>query len=405
MHTATIDTLMQEGGGILRLAPAWVPRSFCRPGRRLKLHPDDYYAYGLTRGAIDERWLASTTHAENGPGTPDDEGLSYIVSADGKRRALLRDAVSHLKGQLIGEALYAKYGAWPVYSKFFDNLGPLPHHIHHDDTRAALVGQKGKPEMYFFPAQMNNHGGEFPFTFFGLNPGTTREQVREALLNFPKGDNRILDLSRAYRLAVDTGWDVPPGTLHAPGSLCTYEPQFSSDVFAMYQSVLYFDHPVPEELLWKDTPKERVGDVECLLDVIDWDTNLDPDFYQHRFMRPIPAEPPEQMQAKGYIDEWICYKCGAVSAKRLTILPGQSATITDPAAYGLCMLEGHGTLNGFSLESPTMIRFGQLTNDEYFVSETAAKEGVTIVNPSDVDPIVMLKHFAEHPDLANLSLR
>ena len=400
MDSSTIKALMQEGQGVLRLAPAWVPRSFCRPGRRLRLHPDDYYAYGLTRGAIDERWLASTTHAENGPDTPEDEGLSAIVSADGTRRALLRDAVALLKGELIGDALYAKYGGWPVYAKFFDNLGPLPHHIHHDDAHAALVGQKGKPEMYFFPSQMNNHGGEFPFTFFGLNPGVTREQVRQALEGFSKGDNHLLDLSRAYRLTVDTGWDVPPGTLHAPGSLCTYEPQFASDVFAMYQSVLYFDHAVSEALLWKDTPKDRLGDIEYLLEVIDWDMNLDPDFAQNRFMSPLPAGQTEEMRRKGYVDEWICYKCSAVSAKRLTVLPGQSVTVTDRAAYGLCMLQGHGTLNGRPLEAPTMIRFGQLTSDEYFVTESAAKAGVTIVNPSATDPIVMLKHFAENPELA-----
>ncbi len=48
----------------------------------------------------------------------------------------------------------------------------------------------------------------------------------------------------------------------------------------------------------------------------------------------------------------------------------------------------------------TMIRFGQLTNDEYFVSEQAAIEGITIVNRSDTDSIVMLKHFGpENPDM------
>jgi hypothetical protein len=49
-------------------------------------------------------------------------------------------------------------------------------------------------------------------------------------MNFAKGDNGITNLSRAYKLALDTGFDVPPGILHAPGSLCTYEPQFASDV-------------------------------------------------------------------------------------------------------------------------------------------------------------------------------
>jgi len=48
----------------------------------------------------------------------------------------------------------------------------------------------------------------------------------------------------------------------------------------------------------------------------------------------------------------------------------------------------------------TLIRYGQLTNDEFFVSEAAAREGVVITNPSTCDPIVMLKHFGPgNPDL------
>lgn len=174
--------LLQEGNGVLRLAPAWVPRSFCRPGRRLKLHPDDYYALGLERGGIDERWFASTTHAENGPETPADEGLSYVVSADGSKKMLLKDMVELLQDQIIGTHLWNKYGRWPAYSKFFDNQGPLPHHIHHRNEHAALTGQLGKPEMYFFPAQMNNYRAERAETYFGLNPGTTKEDLKKSTL-------------------------------------------------------------------------------------------------------------------------------------------------------------------------------------------------------------------------------
>src|SRR5512142_2715582 len=95
---------LDAGGGILRLAPNWVPRSFCVPGRRIKLHPHDYYALGIERGGIDERWFASTTPADNGPKTAPDEGLSRIVFDEGGRvsQVLLRDAVDELKGALIG---------------------------------------------------------------------------------------------------------------------------------------------------------------------------------------------------------------------------------------------------------------------------------------------------------------
>ena len=57
------------------------------------------------------------------------------------------------------------------------------------------------------------------------------------------------------------------------------------------------------------------------------------------------------------------------------------------------MLQGHGTLGSWPIETPTIIRFGQLTHDEFFVSSAAAQSGVKITNPSMTDPIVMLKHF------------
>jgi hypothetical protein len=384
---------LQEGQGIFRLAPTWVSRAFCRPGKRIKLHPDDTYARGMEKGGIDERWFSSTTWAENGPDTPEDEGLSYIVSEDGQERMLLRDAVAQLGALVVGEALWEKYHAWPMFSKFFDNQGPLPHHIHHRNEHAARVGAKGKPEMYFFPAQCNNHGGEFPFTFFGLKPETTKEQVKECLTNFAKGDNGLLDLSQAYKITLDTGWDVPPGVLHAPASLCTYEPQFASDVYAMYQSVLYGGHCVSEDLLWKNCPEEEKGNVDYLIDVIDWETNTDKDFAANRLMKPLV-----NWENEAGKEEWICYKCPLVSAKRLTVYPGQTVTVTDEAAYGMILIQGHGTMGTWAIETPTLIRYGELTNDEFFVTEKAALSGVRITNASKTEPLVMLKHFAENPE-------
>jgi hypothetical protein len=398
---AIAERALEQGKGILRLTPTWVPRVFCVPGRRIKLHPNDYYALGMNRGGIDERWFSSTTPADNGPLTSLNEGLSHVVFQDGgnTETILLRDAVDELQDHLIGD-LWARCRGWPMYSKFFDNQGALPFHIHHDDEHAALVQAKGKPEAYYFPPQLNNHGGDFPYTFFGLQPGVTREQVLDCLRAFPEGDNRITDLSAAYRLTPGTGWNVPPGVLHAPGSLCTYEPQKASDVFAMYESLVH-NQVVPEELLWKDTPKDKIGNYEHLLEVIDWDQNVDPKFKEKHFMEPIPVDPLEAMRDAGYEERWICYLSEDFSAKELTILPGATATIRDAGAYGLYVIQGHGALGAWEVETPALIRFGQLTHDEYFVSAAAAKAGVTVTNSSQSDPLVMLKHFGpcDHPQM------
>ncbi|MCA9082338.1 MAG: hypothetical protein KDA58_17390, partial [Planctomycetaceae bacterium] len=209
-------------------------------------------ALGMHRGGIDERWFGSTTEAAN-DNRNWDEGLSYVVA--GGEKFLLRDAVAELKGEIIGDAIWDKYGKWPVYSKFFDNMGPIPHHMHQNAEQAAKVGQEGKPESYYFPPQMNAIGNNFPYTFMGFEPGTTKEQVKECLDNWNKGENGILDLSKAYRLKPGTGWLIPPCVLHAPGSLVTYEPQWGSDVFAMYQNLVE-GREVPRALLTKDFPEE-----------------------------------------------------------------------------------------------------------------------------------------------------
>lgn len=388
------EAALAAGGGLLRLAPCWVPRSFLQPGKRLKLHPADLYAFGLDRGGIDERWFASTTPAANENRTPD-EGLSYVVN--GTERFTLKDAVSELGEELIGKAMWTRYGKWPVYSKFFDNMGPIPHHLHQSAEQAALVGQEGKPESYYFPPQHNALTNNFPYTFFGLNPGTTRAQVRKCLEDWNTGDNGILDLSAAYRLKPGTGWLVSPCILHAPGSLCTYEPQWGSDVFGMYQSLVE-GREVPWSLLVKDMPPDRHQDLDFIVDQIDWEANVDPVFKENHYLEPIPVA---DTGHDGYVDRWIVY--GRINgeqyftAKELTLDPGAKCTIQDRGAYGLIVVQGEGQMNSLRLDCPTVIRFGQLTEDEVFCTESAARAGVTFENTSATEPLVTLRYFG--PDV------
>lgn len=389
-----VEGALAETGGLLRLAPCWVPRSFLQPGKRLKLHPDDLYAFGLDRGGIDERWFASTTPAANDNRTPD-EGLSYVVHAG--QRFTLQQAVADCGALLVGKRLWDQYKRWPVYSKFFDNMGPIPHHMHQSAAQAKLVGQEGKPESYYFPPQHNNVGNNFPYTFFGLEPGTTKAQVRKCLEDWNKGDNGILDLSKAYRLKPGTGWLVGPCILHAPGSLCTYEPQWGSDVFGMYQSLVEGRY-VPWDLLVKDMPKDRHRDLDFIVEQLDWDSNVDPSFKDNHYLEPVTAD---GAQKDGWVDRWIVYgKIGGkeyFSAKELTVEPRGKCTIKDNGAYGLITVQGKGRMNKMALDCPKLIRFHEMTEDEVFCTEDAAKAGVTFENTSDVEPLVVLRYFG--PDV------
>ena len=253
---------------------------------------------------------------------------------------------------------------------------------------------QGKPESYYFPPQYNNCDNHFPYTFMGLEPGTTRDDVRRCLENWQRGDNQILNLSRAYRLQRGTGWLIPPGVLHAPGSLCTYEPQWGSDVFAMFQNIVEGRY-VPRDLLVKDIPTEHHDDLDFIVDQLDWEKNVDPHFRDNNFLPPLPAD-----SGDGWTDRWIVY--GRVngdqlfSARELTVMPGQRCRIEDPGASGWITVQGAGRIGPLELQTPTLIRFGELTSDEVFISHEAARAGIEVENTGS-EPLVGLRYFG--PDV------
>lgn len=384
-----LDNAMNAGEGILHMLPCWVPRSFAVPGRRLRLAEDDLYALGAHRGGLDERWLSSTTSPANGPDMPEDEGLSYVLAPDGAR-FLLRDAVAEAGAAIIGSEIYDAHGRWPTLGKMFDNQGPLPFHLHPDAEHAALVGEVHKPEAYYFPPQYNPRLNDFPYTFFGLEPGTTKEDIRRCLERWNKGDNGIMDYSKAYIFPIGTGWFTPPGILHAPGSLVTYEIQWGTDTFAMFQSIVQ-GKVVPFEMLVKDVPEDKKNDLDFVMGLIDWEANVNPNLRDTHF---LPGE--VDVEGDGYVDKWIIYGHSrgedVFSAKELTVQPGVTATITDPGACGVLAVQGRGKLGVHHVETPTYMRFGQETHDEFFITYETATGGYTVEN-NGVEPLVLLRHF------------
>lgn len=390
-----IEKVFEEGGGIFRLNPTFVPRRFGKAGHRLKLHPDDYYALGIERGSIKERWFSSTIPANNGPLAAPDEGMSYVaVSYETDEKFTLKEAIDTMGEKIVGKELMEKYGGWPMYSKFFDFENPLFHHVHLTFEDAARVGKLGKPECYYFPKQLNNYQGECNATYFGFDPDTDPEEVKRRLRNYNNDDTRITELSRAYRVQLGTGWYTPAGVIHAPASYLTYEPQWNSDVNSVEENVVSGEI-YSRDMLVEECPDDKKDDIDYIFSLLDWEKNTDPHYKKTYFRPPVTASETER-----YVEKWVTYANDYVAAKELTIYPGQTVTIQDGAAYGCIFIQGHGKMGVYDAEAVTLLRFGQQSSDEFFVSEGTAKEGVVITNESKVEPLVLLKHFGpNHPDV------
>ena len=392
MSGEQIKKILSKGKGVLQLTPTWVPRGFNEPGRRLRLHPDDYFAFGMDRGGICERWLGSVTVALNGPKTGATEGMSYVL-ADAKTRetVLFADVVQALGEDLIGNSLQETYGTWPTFAKIYDYDKPLFHHLHLTEERANKIGRHGKPEAYYFPIQYNSYLGKFPLTYFGFDPSTTKEEVLECIRNYGKKDTRITELSRAYRVQRGTGWYTPAGVIHAPASVVTYEPQWNSDVNTIMENVT-MGEVNPGNLLTDCQPAEEKGDVEALFAQIDWEESTRSDYKQKYFRAPKPL--PETQ--KGLSEKWVAYANEWIAAKEVTVAPGAKIKLADQACYCALVVQGHGTFGVFECEAPGVLRFGEISGDEFFVSEDAAKKGIVVENTSNYEPLIILQNFANN---------
>ena len=399
MSKSKIQAYFEENGKILNLLPNFVPRQFCKAGHRLRLHPDDYFACGVIRGEIKERWFSSVIAANNGPLAPADEAMSYVnTKGDGTKEITLKEFVDTLKADLIGPDLYKKYGTWPMYSKFYDYEAALFHHLHLDFEAAARVGKLGKPEAYYYPPQYNPVCGRFPHTYFGFDPDVKPEEVKERLAHFEEADTRITELSRAFRIELGTGWYTAPGVIHAPGSFLTYEPQWNSDVNSVFENNT--DGEVYSmDILNENCPEDKKRDLDYIMSLLDWKKNVDPHYRKHYFRPPLIIEDNPQ-----YTEKWVVYGNDYIAAKELTVHPGQTAVIKDPTPYGCILTQGYGKLGKFDCATATMLRFGQASQDEFFVSYDAATKGVKITNYSHTEPLVMLKHFPNNPSVPTVDM-
>jgi hypothetical protein len=165
----------------------------------------------------------------------------------------------------------------------------------------------------------------------------------------------------------------------------------------MFQSMVD-GRAVKHDLLTQDVPPEKHGDLDFIADMVDWIRNTNPEFKSKHYIEPIVAAGSEE---EGYIDRWVVYGTVAgeqrFSARELTVLPGRKCILHDSGASGLVVTQGHGRVGKLAVDCPSLIRFGQMTQDELFVSAEAAAQGIVVENYSQTDPLVTLRYFG--PDV------
>ena len=371
---------LERHNGVLRLKPAWVARDFLPPGKRLGLD-EEMYDLG-ERGGICERWLASTTLADNKIKIPG-EGLSYCELGDDLSISL-REAIEIIPGRILGDTYARSHKGLGRLAKIFDYDYRLPYHIHQMKYHASLVGQNPKEEAYYFPEGVDM--GKEPESYLGVHPFISREKKYDLFLRHLEEWNSdlILQYSRAYKLIPDDGFHIPSGTLHAPGSALTIELQEDSDVFAMLQAKVG-GKIIPKELLFKDIRKEDRDEYgeKIILKMIDWKTSGDPYFYENRHTPPLLKNEYDGQGAREY---WIFYNTHSFSGTKLVLDPGMFVTMYDKGVYNLLAWKGSGTVGGLDFKG------GEFDQDEALVCHHAAVGGVRVENTGN-EPFVIFKFF------------
>jgi hypothetical protein len=373
---------IDDAGGILTLDAALVARDWIVGGRRIGLAESEYDVG--KRGMISERWLASTTHADNAYG-PEDEGISSIRTASGER-INLKSAVEHAPECILGDAYAAEHSGLGRLAKIYDFNSRIPFHIHPPLDQAQRVGRNSKDEACYFPPGVPL--GPHPESFLGLHPSLTQETMSDYFLDeWRRWDSdHVLSYSRAYLNVAEGGFYIPSGVLHAPGTALTIELQEDSDTLAMLQGV-NDGRPVTKDLLFKDVSeadRATLGE-RALLEWIDWQENLDPYFYEnHRI------EPRVLSSSDCHEEAWILYGSRKFSGKRLLLRPGGHYESTERGVFNLLVWSGSGTIGGVPVVG------GKPDNDELLIVHDRAIAPIEYVNDSDEDMIV-IKFFG--PDI------
>jgi hypothetical protein len=348
---SVLNREIEEKRGVLRTKPAFVARASYPGLGRLGLRR---YSAGK-RGWLCERWMCSSVVA-SGPTQLENEGLSELDIEGAK--LFSRDALNLCPEKMLG-GRYARFHSnrFGVLTKILDIGRPIPWHLHAREEHARkYYGMNPKEEAYYFLDHPNK--GPLPYSHLGMHPDVTREELLEILKRW--NDDKVLDLSPAYRLNVGEGFHILAGVVHAPGTALTLEAQEESDVGTLFQPLVE-GKILPKEKYLLNGPRTE----EEAIELIDWDVCTDPKFYRKYHI--LPETISEDRTLKEY---WIYSpkRSRKFSGKEVRLAPRKKVKRSEKGAFLFLAWKGRGSVNG------TKVAGGTPGVDELFVTYDGAVE-------------------------------
>ena len=399
-----LDSCLDKNGGVFQLLHRYAGRTFCTPGKRLRLDERSYYPDYMGGTGLDELWMCCTVPIVTGvidtrtKKAPFREGEAHVLTSDGQvislqdlisanPKAVLGDKVTALSQQLIGKV------TWPIVSKKFDNLNPIPHHLHWSKWEVYDINS------YDNPGVSPSH---YHTTAMGLYPFVTRDQFLACMKRFGKGEyNGVRHLSPHTMMHIDDGFVMPNGVLHSPTNLCTHELHVTMDEHFLAEDLTLDGRIGAKDAFYacreEDYPKVRHEDWDYLVEKFDFAANQDPDFV---LKNSRPAISAQEFKGNGVDAKWIVYgnflgdqKC---SILRLIVEPGAKTTFRPECPAMFHTNGGSGRVGKLAVRYHQNMVLGEIYPEIGFITQAALANGGVEIENTGTEPLVLTFDFPQN---------
>lgn len=398
-----LDECLNANGGVLQLIHRYAGRTFCTPGRRLRLHEESYYPDYMNGTGLDELWMGCTVPIVTGvidsrtQKAPFREGESHVLTPNGQvislqdliasnPNAVMGEKVTEFSKTLFGEA------TWPIVSKKFDNLNPIPDHLHWTKWEVYDINSFDNPGV---------SASHYHTTAMGLYSFVTKDQFLACMKRFGQGEyNGIRHLAPHVMMQLDNGFVMPNGVLHSPTDLCTHELHVTMDEHFLAEDLTLDGRIGAADAFYacreEDYPKDRHEDWDYLVEKFDFAANQDPEFVQKNARPAIVAE---EFTDNGVNAKWIVYgdflgdqKC---SILRLIVEPGAKTNFCPECPTLFHTNGGTGRVGKLEIKYHQDMILGKIYREIGFITQAALAAGGVEIENTGSDPLVLTFDFPQ----------